>query len=313
MVRRVQTSSSFPSGNVFPGGNLDPKHDGEIPLPNDPKRHTDCTPYRIGAIREAFEESGILLAKDADGRLLSLPESIREQGRKDIYEGKVRFLDWVTEQGGTPDVDGLLPFTRWITPVEVPRRFTTQMYVYFLPLSGAWESDIDSVNAGTGKEVVIPHPTHDGGKEHTAARFDAAGTWIAQSESGEILIFPPQFYLLWHVSKFLTAPEPDEGKLDDGERQAQRDALREFLNDEEERPKWADKVIGPKVAGLSEDGSRILLLDGPGSELKHTARGGDSRKVVLMKNIGAGSARVQVRLRDEIMKELEGQGSQSKI
>jgi 8-oxo-dGTP pyrophosphatase MutT (NUDIX family) len=311
MVHRVQTSSSFPSGHVFPGGNLDPKHDGEVPVPSDPKRHTDCVPYRIGAIREAFEESGILLAKDASGRLLSLPESVRERGRKDIYEGKVRFLDWVAEQGGAPDVDGLLPFTRWITPVEVPRRFTTQMYVYFLPLSGAWESadGLNSVAAGTGKEVVIPHPTHDGGKEHTAARFDAAGTWLEQSESGEILVFPPQYYLLWHVSMFLKAAE----KLSDGERQAQRDALREFLNDEGERPKWAEKVIGPKFAGLSKDGSSIFLLDGPGQELRETGRGGDKRKVVLMKNRGAGSARVQVRLRDEVMEELQGQEGQSKM
>jgi hypothetical protein len=102
-------------------------------------------------------------------------------------------------------------------------------------------------------------------------------------------------------------------KLSDGERQAQRDALREFLNDEGERPKWAEKVIGPKFAGLSKDGSSIFLLDGPGQELRGTGRGGDKRKVVLMKNRGAGSARVQVRLRDEVMEELQGQEGQSKM
>src|ERR1700753_2590512 len=30
--------------------------------------------------------------------------------------------------------DNLIPFTRWITPPNVPKRFTTQMYLYFLPL-----------------------------------------------------------------------------------------------------------------------------------------------------------------------------------
>jgi hypothetical protein len=105
LLHRVRTSSSFPSAHVFPGGNLSPSQDGNIPSPTDPRRHIDGPEYRLGAIRECFEESGILLAKknDGSGAILEVPEDVREKARKNIHSGKVRFADWVKEQGGVVD------------------------------------------------------------------------------------------------------------------------------------------------------------------------------------------------------------------
>ena len=105
LLHRVRTSSSFPSAHVFPGGNLSASQDGDIPPPEDPKRHIDGPEYRLGAIRECFEESGILLAtkNDGSGTILEVPEHVREKGRKDIHSGKVRFGDWVKSQGGVVD------------------------------------------------------------------------------------------------------------------------------------------------------------------------------------------------------------------
>ena len=60
----------------------------------------------MGAIRECFEESGILLARMKDGTgggLLEVEEEEREKGRKEVHEGKVRFEEWVKEKGGVPD------------------------------------------------------------------------------------------------------------------------------------------------------------------------------------------------------------------
>lgn len=59
----------------------------------------------MGAIRECFEESGILLARCNDGskNLLDVEESVREQARKDIHSGKLKFGDWVKEMGGIAD------------------------------------------------------------------------------------------------------------------------------------------------------------------------------------------------------------------
>lgn len=104
-MHRVRTSSSFPSAHVFPGGNLSASQDGDIPSPSDPRRHVDGPAYRLGAIRECFEESGILLAKrnDGSGAILEVAEDVREQARKDIYAGKLKFADWVKSQGGIVD------------------------------------------------------------------------------------------------------------------------------------------------------------------------------------------------------------------
>jgi hypothetical protein len=101
----VRTSSSFPSAHVFPGGNLSASQDGEIPGPKDAERHRDGLAYRMGAIRECFEESGILLAKknSDSSSLLEIEESERERARKEIHAGKLKFGEWVKESGGVVD------------------------------------------------------------------------------------------------------------------------------------------------------------------------------------------------------------------
>jgi 8-oxo-dGTP pyrophosphatase MutT (NUDIX family) len=117
LLHRVRTSSSFPSAHVFPGGNLSASQDGHIPAPGSKERHIDGPAYRVGAIRECFEESGILLAKrgDGSGKLLEVPEEVREKGRKDVHSGKVKFLEWVREQGGVVDTGKYL-LTKFLFP-----------------------------------------------------------------------------------------------------------------------------------------------------------------------------------------------------
>lgn len=104
LLHRVKTSSSFASAHVFPGGNVSEFHDGKVPEPDHPERHIDSPAYRLAAIRETFEESGILLAKNKEtGKLLSVEESEREAGRKLIHAGKVSFPKWLAKHGGVPD------------------------------------------------------------------------------------------------------------------------------------------------------------------------------------------------------------------
>ena len=102
----MKTSSSFASAHVFPGGNLSAEQDGEIPAPEDPRRHQDGVVYRLSAVRETFEESGILLAKRKDNpeKLLELSDAEREEGRHAIHENKVKFTEWLDGKGGLPDI-----------------------------------------------------------------------------------------------------------------------------------------------------------------------------------------------------------------
>lgn len=292
LLHRVRTSSSFPSAHVFPGGNLSASHDGEIPGPGDKNRHVDGDAYRLGAIRECFEESGILLAKNGSGDLLlEVEESVREKGRKDVYSGKVKFVDWVKEQGGVVDTDALIPFTRWITPTSVPKRFTTQMYIYFLPLSTSITS-----------QSSIPVPTSDGGLEHTAALFAPCSTWLSQARANEIILFPPQFYLMYLLAPFLsTLTTP----LSSAQLQAQRDKVLEYVQGDGgdgKGIKWADKVMSP--IGLmmrKSDGRSVLGLEKPGPELRDSDRGGDEKRVVLVKFCKEGPRDVEVMERREVL------------
>lgn len=91
---------------------MDPYHDGEIPAVDASDRHQDGPSYRIGAIRETFEETGILLAKrkDGSGELLSLEAAERDAARKRIHGNEVKFTDWLDSVGGVADTG-----TLWIT------------------------------------------------------------------------------------------------------------------------------------------------------------------------------------------------------
>jgi len=113
LLHRVQHSRAFPSAHVFPGGNLSGFHDGNIPGPSDPERHVDGPAYRLAAIRETFEECGILLARKASGSsgrnqaqepLLRLSADEKDKARRLIHDDKVRFTDWLRDAGGVPDL-----------------------------------------------------------------------------------------------------------------------------------------------------------------------------------------------------------------
>lgn len=104
LLHRVQNSTAFASAHVFPGGNVEPEQDGPLPSSQDPGFHEDGLVYRLAAIRECFEESGILLARRSDGGgMLRIDDAEREAGRKAIHSGTVKFLDWLMKVGGVPD------------------------------------------------------------------------------------------------------------------------------------------------------------------------------------------------------------------
>lgn len=105
LLQRVKQSSSFASAHVFPGGNVSTFHDGEVPGPDSPDRHVDSDVYRMAAIRETFEESGIILARNSGfGRLIEVPEAEREEGRRQVHSNKIKFESWLAGKGGKADV-----------------------------------------------------------------------------------------------------------------------------------------------------------------------------------------------------------------
>ena len=75
------------------------------------------------AIRETFEESGLLLASSASvtASLSSLSDSLLDEARHAIHQQKLDFQTFLVAHDLKADVGSLLPFTEWITPVGPPR------------------------------------------------------------------------------------------------------------------------------------------------------------------------------------------------
>ncbi|QUC17403.1 uncharacterized protein UV8b_01644 [Ustilaginoidea virens] len=310
LLHRVQTSRSFASAHVFPGGNLDAFHDGEIPGAGSPARHRDGPAYRMGAIRETFEETGILLAT-RNGALVDLSVEQRTEARKQVHGNEVRFGDFLQSIGAVADTAGLTPFTRWITPASMAKRFTTQMYLYQLPVSPSRE--------GPPSEMLVP--TADGGVEHTAAQFAPVQAFLQRAAEGGIVLFPPQAYLMALLGRFLAGPPAAAADPEAADPEAaalhyagQRSRLAAFLGQvvtaDTERGRrhrtagiaWADKAICPYHVLLREEDGRVVLgLDKPGPELEGTDRGGDWERVALVKFGAGGPSDVEIRMREDVV------------
>ena len=276
LLHRVSSSSAFASAHVFPGGHCSPQ-DGHLPPPSDPSHHEDSPAYRHAAIRECFEESGILLARKRGNteQLVELAERERDEGRKAVHAEKVLFEDWVKQKGGEMDTQGLVPFTRWLTPANIPKRYSTQMYLYFLPL----ESGL-----GLGKQTHQIHiATPDGGVEHTAAKFAWAGEWVEAALRGECVLFPPQFFLLSLVGDFLKPPSDGNGELDTEQLREQRRQMMEFVRGGD--PPWGEKCISPN--SIKQSGDTLWMgLGDAGPELAGTARSGEKERVLRIELSG---------------------------
>lgn len=307
---------------MFPGGNLDARHDGAVPAPSDAACHADGESYRRAAVRECFEESGILLARGADGGLLGVAEGERERGRRAVHEGSVRFGEWVERMGGSPDLgifapppsplltppvlpregieigltqaDGLIPFTRWITPPGPPKRFTTQMYLYLLPTT---------LPINSAFEI----PTPDGGVEHTSAEFAYASAWLDMHHARKITMFPPQYVLLTLLAGYF------QGADIEGERARFLEFLHQVPTSGDpaarghptSRIPWGDKVMSPRPVMGFEDGTVALGLDRPGREVEEAGggRGGDRERVVIVDLRKGGPWNYGVKRRAEVVDE----------
>ena len=84
---------------------------------------------RVAAVREAFEESGVVIG--AEDSAASHAEMI--ETRKAIDAGTLPFLDFIREQKITIDIGRLTLFSRWRTPPISPKRFDTFFFLAPVP------------------------------------------------------------------------------------------------------------------------------------------------------------------------------------
>ncbi len=144
MLRRPAAMAFAPGAYVFPGGSVDPADtDPDIgwvagTTPEEFGEQLGC-PAELAralvcaAVRETFEESGVLLAGGADGGPAEFDEPSLAADRAELAAGRVSFAAVLARRGLVIRADLLTPWARWITPEAEPRRFDARFFAAALP------------------------------------------------------------------------------------------------------------------------------------------------------------------------------------
>jgi len=146
MVKRHHQIDFAAGALVFPGGK---SHGGD----EDPRWRDMATGWdavgedgaalRIAAIREAYEEAGVLLARRPDGEFYAGEAAV--EVRAAVAEDRVSFMEVIADLGLKLDLAALTIFARWITPRMMPKRFDTWFYAAHAP--GAQQAICDGHEA----------------------------------------------------------------------------------------------------------------------------------------------------------------------
>ena len=194
---RHERQSFMAGAYVFPGGRVDDSDftltdrisvpagfDAPARLQDDTLSSARALALFICAIRETFEETGILIAHTADGQppdgqCLILWRNTLRAGRKS-------FRDLVRDENLFFPLDVLVPYAHWITPEILPKRFATRFFLTALPPGQSATTD-------------------------NAEMTDCL--WIAPKEAlrlyrkQDILLMPPTIKTLDELSVFATLDE----------------------------------------------------------------------------------------------------------
>jgi 8-oxo-dGTP pyrophosphatase MutT (NUDIX family) len=201
MLRRNLNSDFVGGAFVFPGGAVDPedRHD-DLEAVCRGRSDADASArlgiergglaFWVAAIRESFEEAGVLLAYHPDGDVIRLADPATNERfsthRTAVDTGRRRLVEICEEEDLELAVDAMWYFGHWITPVGAPRRYDTRFFVTLAPPAQT--------------------PVHD---DHEVI----ANTWVrptdalARHRSGTFEMLPPTIASLRAVSRFATAGE----------------------------------------------------------------------------------------------------------
>jgi len=158
MLRRSGSSRFAADAWVFPGGVVDESDrrlpsglwEGIAPAALTERFAADeatVLGFHVTAVRETFEEAGVLLARprnaeaeaeaeaegDSGGRRRSEPGLERRQLRAGLAAGRIDLAEWLTEDRMVLDLGCLTYHSRWITPVAQLRRYDTCFFVARAP------------------------------------------------------------------------------------------------------------------------------------------------------------------------------------
>jgi 8-oxo-dGTP pyrophosphatase MutT (NUDIX family) len=200
MLRRNLQAVFAGGAYVFPGGAVDPGDVGpdliercDGPTPEEADRRLGVESgglaFYIAAVRECFEEAGVLLATRAGGEPLALEG---DEGRRfaahrhELNAGGRSFADLCEAESLLLSLDRVEYFSHWITPVGAPRRFDTRFFVAAAP----------------ERQVAV----HDDG-ETIASLWISPARALANHEDGTFDLLLPTLENLEALERFESAAE----------------------------------------------------------------------------------------------------------
>lgn len=186
MLRRT-LAAVFASGMyVFPGGRVDdadhadelepvcdglddPTASGMLQIPK------GGLAYWVAAIRECFEEAGVLLARHVDGDVVRFDDPTVaarfEQQRTAVHDGRRALVDLCADEGLVLTTADIHYVSHWITPVGEARRFDTRFFVARAPqaqeplhddgetIESLWVRPIDALDRFRSGDLGMFPPT----------------------------------------------------------------------------------------------------------------------------------------------------------
>ncbi|MGH7466617.1 MAG: NUDIX hydrolase, partial [Longimicrobiales bacterium] len=136
LLKRHRSSGFVPGAYVFPGGRVD-EADAQVPWPPtvDSGSVAPSPEYWVAAVREIFEETGVLLARSPDGGWSSDASSdpALELWRERLMAAESGLNDVLSAGSLRLDASQIVYIAHWITPVVEPRRFDTRFFFARLP------------------------------------------------------------------------------------------------------------------------------------------------------------------------------------
>ena len=131
--------------------------------------------HYVAAIRECFEEAGVLLAYDHSGDLLDFSQSSVEDRYRDLRDrmnrGEVSLQDMTRREGLRLATDRMAYWSHWITPEGQPRIYDTRFFIAHAPdkqtathddwelTSSAWVTPGEAIEHAMRREWMISFPT----------------------------------------------------------------------------------------------------------------------------------------------------------
>lgn len=177
MLRRT-LAAAFGSGMyVFPGGRVETSDGDDLE-----------TSHRLAAVRECFEEAGVLLARTSDGRHVADGHPALA-ARHGVHDGSVDLLSLCAEHRLHPALDEMVWVSHWITPMGESRRFDTRFYLVPAP--------VEQTSAHDDNETID-------------SLWVRPAEALARQAAGELMMMPPTIKNLQFLSHFATVHDAIE-------------------------------------------------------------------------------------------------------